>query len=72
MHIIVDTYNTLKSGIPNAIIVAKEMKERGRHLKAIRLDSGDLAYLSKKARKQLDDAGLKEVQIVVSNQLMNT
>jgi nicotinate phosphoribosyltransferase len=67
--LLVDTYNTLKSGIPNAIIVAKEMKEKGQQLKAIRLDSGDLAYLSKKARKQLDDAGLKEVKIVVSNQL---
>ena len=67
--LLVDTYNTLKSGIPNAIIVAKEMKERGAQLKAIRLDSGDLAYLSKKARKLLDDAGLQDVQIVVSNQL---
>lgn len=67
--LLVDTYNTLKSGIPNAIIVAKEMKERGEQLKAIRLDSGDLAYLSKKARKLLDDAGLQDVQIVVSNQL---
>ncbi len=67
--LLVDTYNTLKSGIPNAIIVANEMKERGAQLKAIRLDSGDLAYLSKKARKQLDDAGLQDVQIVVSNQL---
>ena len=67
--LLVDTYNTLKSGIPNAIIVAKEMKEKGQQLKAIRLDSGDLAYLSKKARKQLDDAGLENVEIVVSNQL---
>lgn len=67
--LIVDTYNTLKSGIPNAIIVAKEMKDRGLQLKAVRLDSGDLAYLSKRARKQLDDAGLQDVQIVVSNQL---
>ncbi len=67
--LLVDTYNTLKSGIPNAIIVAKEMKENGQQLKAIRLDSGDLAYLSKKARKLLDDAALQEVQIVVSNQL---
>jgi nicotinate phosphoribosyltransferase len=67
--LLVDTYNTLKSGIPNAIIVAKEMKERGVKLKAIRLDSGDLSYLSKKARKMLDDADLQEVQIVVSNQL---
>jgi nicotinate phosphoribosyltransferase len=67
--LLVDTYNTLKSGIPNAIIVAKEMKEKGQQLKAIRLDSGDLAYLSKKARKQLNDAGLENVEIVVSNQL---
>jgi nicotinate phosphoribosyltransferase len=67
--LLVDTYNTLKSGIPNAIVVAKEMKERGEQLKAIRLDSGDLAYLSKKTRKQLDDAGLRDVQIIVSNQL---
>src|SRR5665213_350975 len=67
--LLVDTYNTLKSGIPNAIIVAKEMQEKGQQLNAIRLDSGDLAYLSKKARKQLDDAGFQNVQIVVSNQL---
>lgn len=67
--LLVDTYDTLKSGIPNAIAVAKEMKQRGQHLQAIRLDSGDLAYLSKKARKMLDDAGFQNVQIVVSNQL---
>ena len=67
--LLVDTYNTLKSGVPNAIIVAKEMIQKGRALQAIRLDSGDLAYLSKKARRMLDESGLKEVQIVVSNQL---
>ncbi len=67
--LLVDTYNTLKSGIPNAIIVAKEMKEKGQHLKAIRLDSGDLAYLSKRARVMLDEAGFGNVQILVSNQL---
>jgi nicotinate phosphoribosyltransferase len=67
--LLVDTYNTLKSGIPNAIIVAKEMMQKGQALQAIRLDSGDLAYLSKKARKMLDEAGLEKVQIVVSNQL---
>jgi len=67
--LLVDTYNTLKSGIPNAIIVAKEMQAKGQHLKAIRLDSGDLAYLSKRARKMLDDAGFQNVQISVSNQL---
>jgi nicotinate phosphoribosyltransferase len=67
--LLVDTYNTLKSGIPNAIAVAKEMEKEGKHLKAIRLDSGDLAYLSKKARQMLDNAGLQNVQIAVSNQL---
>lgn len=67
--LLVDTYDTLKSGIPNAIKVASEMKEKGQRLQAIRLDSGDLAYLSKKGRKMLDDAGFHEVQIIVSNQL---
>ncbi|MEO9021754.1 MAG: nicotinate phosphoribosyltransferase [Ginsengibacter sp.] len=67
--LLVDTYDTLKSGIPNAIQVAKEMKEKGQRLQAIRLDSGDLAYLSKRGRRMLDDAGFHEVQIVVSNQL---
>lgn len=67
--LLVDTYDTLKSGIPNAIIVAKEMKEKGQRLQAIRLDSGDLAYLSKRGRRMLDDAGFNDVQIVVSNQL---
>lgn len=67
--LLVDTYDTLKSGIPNAIKVANEMKQKGQHLQAIRLDSGDLAYLSKKGRKMLDDAGFAEVQIIVSNQL---
>jgi nicotinate phosphoribosyltransferase len=67
--LLVDTYNTLKSGMPNAIRVAKEMEEKGKRLRAIRLDSGDLAYLAKRARKMLDDAGLPYVKIVVSNQL---
>lgn len=67
--LLVDTFNTLKSGIPNTIIVAKEMEQNGHRLKAIRLDSGDLAYLSKKARKMLDNAGLEYVKIVASNQL---
>lgn len=67
--LLVDTFNTLESGIPNAIKVANEMQERGKSLKAIRLDSGDLAYLSKKARKMLDDHGLQEVKIITSNQL---
>ncbi|WP_321348918.1 nicotinate phosphoribosyltransferase [uncultured Draconibacterium sp.] len=67
--LLVDTYDTLKSGVPNAITIGHEMAARGEKLKAIRLDSGDLAYLSKKARKLLDDAGLKDVQILASNQL---
>ncbi len=67
--LLVDTYNTLKSGIPNAIIVAKEMEARGEQLYAIRLDSGDLAYFAKKSRKLLDAAGLKYVKIAASNQL---
>ena len=66
---LVDTYNTLFSGIPKAIKVAKEMKKKGKKLKGIRLDSGDLAYLSKKAREMLDYEGFKDVKIVVSNQL---
>jgi nicotinate phosphoribosyltransferase len=66
---LVDTYNTLKSGVPNAIRVAKEMEARGQKLGGIRLDSGDLAYLSKRARVLLDQAGLHDVKIVVSNQL---
>ena len=66
---LVDTYDTLRSGIPNAITVAKELEAKGHRLKSIRLDSGDLAYLSKKARKMLDEAGLDYVKIVASNQL---
>lgn len=58
--LLVDTYDVLHSGVPNAIRVAKEVLEpMGKRLKGIRLDSGDLAYLSKRARKMLDDAGLK-------------
>lgn len=68
--LLVDTYNTLKSGVPNAIKVAQEyLIPNGHKLKAIRLDSGDLAYLSKQARAQLDEAGLHDTQIVVSNSL---
>lgn len=67
--LLVDTYNSLKSGIPHAITVAKEMEERGYHLRGIRLDSGDLAYLAKQARQMLNDAGLDYVKIAVSNQL---
>lgn len=67
--LLVDTYNTLKIGLPNAITVAKEMESRGDRLFGVRLDSGDLAYLAKKSRKILDDADLKYVKIVASNQL---
>lgn len=68
--LLVDTYDVLRSGIPNAIRVAKEVLEpMGKRLKGIRLDSGDLAYLSKKSRKMLNDAGLEDCKIVVSNSL---
>ncbi|MTT31845.1 nicotinate phosphoribosyltransferase [Terrilactibacillus sp. BCM23-1] len=65
---LVDTYDTLKSGVPNAIKVAKEKGDKI-HFKAIRLDSGDLAYLSKEARKMLDEAGFKNTKIVASSDL---
>ncbi len=67
--LLVDTYNTLKSGVPNAITVAKELERQGKKLFGIRLDSGDLAYLSKQARKMLDQEGLGDVIIIASNQL---
>ena len=68
--LLVDTYNTLKQGIPNAIKIHKEYLEpRGYRLKGIRLDSGDLTYLTKEARKMLDANGLSDVKITVSNSL---
>jgi nicotinate phosphoribosyltransferase len=67
--LVVDTYDTLRSGIPNAIAVAKKMEEKGFKLNGIRLDSGDLAYLAKESRRRLNDAGLDYVKIAVSNQL---
>ncbi len=68
--LLVDTYNTLKSGIPNAIKVFKEaLLPKGKTKCAIRLDSGDISYLSKKARKMLDDAGLTDCKITASNAL---
>jgi len=67
--LLIDTYDTLRSGVPNTIILAKEMEANGNKLIGIRLDSGDLAYLSKKARKLLDAAGLEYVKIFASNQL---
>lgn len=69
--LLVDTYDTLKSGVPNAIKVFTEMRESGIELRnyGIRLDSGDLAYLSKKARKMLDEAGFEDAFISASNDL---
>lgn len=68
--LLVDTYNVLKSGIPNAIRVHKEVLEPlGCKLNGIRIDSGDVAYLSKKARKMLDEAGLTDCKIFASNSL---
>ena len=68
--LLVDTYDTLRSGIPNAIRVAKEyLIPNGYRLKGIRIDSGDLAYLSKMARKMLDGAGLNDATICLSNGL---
>lgn len=67
--LLVDTYDTLRSGVPNTITLANELKENGKKIKAIRLDSGDLAYLSKRARKMLDAAGFPDIQIIASNQL---
>lgn len=68
--LLVDTYDTLKSGVPNAIKAFKEvLLPRGVNNFAIRLDSGDISYLSKKARKMLDDAGLQSCKIVASNSL---
>lgn len=68
--LLVDTYNTLKSGVPNAIKVIKEvLLDNKESSYAIRIDSGDLAYLSKKAREMLDASGLEKCKIVVSNAL---
>lgn len=69
--LLVDTYDTLKSGVPNAIRVFTEMRQAGIPLTfyGIRLDSGDLAYLSKKARRMLDDAGFPDAVISASNDL---
>lgn len=68
--LLVDTYDVIESGVPNAIKVAKEVLEpMGKQLKGIRIDSGDLAYLSKKARKMLDAAGLEDCSIIISNSL---
>ncbi|BDV42517.1 nicotinate phosphoribosyltransferase [Geotalea uraniireducens] len=67
--LLVDTYDTLKSGIPNAITVARELREQGYELLGIRIDSGDLAYLSREARRMFDAAGFPAVKVVASNEL---
>jgi len=67
--LLVDTYDTLKSGVPNAIKVFKELRQKGYEPLGIRLDSGDLAYLSKKARAMLDNAGFPNAKIFASSDL---
>lgn len=67
--LLVDTYSVLRSGVPNAITVFKEMRAEGYEPKGIRIDSGDITYLSKHARKMLDAEGFKNVKIVASNSL---
>ncbi len=66
---LIDTYSVLKSGIPNAITVFKELEAQGHRGVGVRIDSGDIAYLSKKSRKMLDEAGLDYIKIVASNSL---
>ncbi|MBS4539569.1 nicotinate phosphoribosyltransferase [Clostridium sp. D2Q-11] len=68
--LLIDTYDVLKSGVPNAIKVFKEeVVSKGYRPKGVRLDSGDIAYLSKIVRKMLDEAGLKDCKIIASNSL---
>ncbi|HBG05709.1 MAG: nicotinate phosphoribosyltransferase [Geobacteraceae bacterium GWC2_58_44] len=67
--LLIDTYDTLKSGLPNALTVAAELKASGHALAGVRIDSGDLAYLSRQTRAVLDAAGFQGVKIVASNEL---
>lgn len=67
--LLLDTIDTLESGLPNAITVARELREAGHELRGVRLDSGDLAYLSSRCRAALDEAGFPDVKIVASNDL---
>ncbi len=67
--LLIDTVNTLRSGLPNAITLARELRERGRRLLGVRIDSGDLAELSVKVREGLDRAGFPEVKIIASGDL---
>ena len=70
--LLVDTYDTLRSGVPNAIKVFKELREQGHEPIGIRLDSGDMAYLSKQARKMLNEAGFPKATITASSDLDET
>ena len=67
--LLVDTFNTLKSGVPNALKTAEKLKKKGKRVDAIRLDSGDMAYLSKEARKLLDNSGFPDIKIAASGDL---
>lgn len=67
--VLIDTYNVLKSGLPNAIKVFKELRDKGHEPLGIRIDSGDITYLTKKVRKALDEAGFPKAIIVISNSL---
>lgn len=68
--LLIDTYDTLKQGVPNAIKLQKEyLDPLGKYVKGVRIDSGDLSYLSKEVRKMLDDAGMHKTKIVASNSL---
>jgi nicotinate phosphoribosyltransferase len=67
--LLVDTYDTVRSGVPNAITIARELRSQGHELRGIRIDSGDLAYLSREARRMLDEAGFNDVKIVLSNDM---
>lgn len=67
--LLVDTYDVLRQGIPNAITVFKELRAKGHEPLGIRIDSGDIAYLTKETRKMLDEAGFPDAKIVVSNSM---
>lgn len=67
--LLVDTYDTLKSGMPNALTVFRELRKKGYEPVGIRLDSGDLAYLSREARKMMDDAGFPNAKVFASGDL---
>lgn len=67
--LLVDTYDVLRSGVPNTITLARELQTQGRQVKSIRIDSGDLAYLSKRARRMLDEAGFRDIGIIASSDL---